>query len=91
MNRARFASTAALTALLLSPGLRAEPSARDRAAAEAIFRQATALMDEKRYAEACEKLAASQQLDPGLGTQLHLAGRLSRAVEGHGSLHEVHD
>lgn len=79
MTRAHLSFTTALAALLLSPGLCAEPTARDRAAAEAIFRQATALMDEQKYAEACEKLAASQQLDPGLGTQLYLADCYDRA------------
>lgn len=68
-----------VAALLAAPPLRAEASARDRAAAEAIFRQATALMDEERFAEACEKFAASQDLDPALGTLLHLADCYDRA------------
>ena len=51
----------------------AEPNARDRAAAEAIFQEASALMDAKKFNEACEKFAASQELDPGLGTMLYLA------------------
>lgn len=64
-----------LAAALLSalPSAAAEPSARDRAAAEAIFQQATELMDAKKFAEACDKFAASQELDPGLGTMLYLA------------------
>ncbi len=78
MMRFLLLASVGATALLSSPALRAEP-ARDRAAAEAIFRQATALMDEQRYAEACEKFAASQQLDPGLGTLLHLADCYDRA------------
>ncbi len=64
---------------LASPVASAETTARDRAAAEAIFRQATALMDEERFAEACEKFSASEQLDPGLGTLLHLADCYDRA------------
>jgi hypothetical protein len=76
MTRRAFSFTGALLAsclLLQSPAARAEPAARDRAAAEAIFQQASALMDEKKFNEACEKFSASQELDPGLGTLLYLA------------------
>jgi hypothetical protein len=51
----------------------AEPSATERATAEALFQQGTELMGEKRFTAACEKFEGSQQLDPALGTMLRLA------------------
>lgn len=79
MTRLLVAASFVGVVALASPVARAEATARDRASAEAIFRQATALMDEARFAEACEKFAASQQLDPALGTLLHLADCYDRA------------
>jgi hypothetical protein len=51
----------------------AAPSAEQRSAAEALFQEARELMSKKSFAAACEKFAGSHELDPGLGTQLHLA------------------
>jgi len=51
----------------------AEVTAGQRATAEALFQQGAQLMEEKRFNEACEKFAGSQELDPGLGTTLYLA------------------
>jgi hypothetical protein len=45
----------------------------NRAAAEALFNQGRDLMTAGKFAEACPKFEASQQLDPGLGTMLNLA------------------
>jgi hypothetical protein len=76
----RSAAVGALLALgLVAPALRAEPSASQRATAEALFRKAAELMDAQQIAEACEKFQASQELDPTLGTMLHLADCYDRA------------
>jgi hypothetical protein len=48
-------------------------SGGNRAAAEALFNQGRDLMTASKFAEACPKFEASQQLDPGLGTMLNLA------------------
>lgn len=63
----------ALLLLLRALPAGAETTASQRASAEALFQQGAQLMDEKRFAEACEKLAGSQDLDPALGTMLYLA------------------
>jgi serine/threonine-protein kinase len=80
MSRATWHGALLLgAAVLAAPLLHAEPTANERATAEAMFQQATQLMDQQHYAAACEKFAASQQLDPGLGTQLYLADCYDRA------------
>ncbi|WP_437924549.1 hypothetical protein WMF37_36835 [Sorangium sp. So ce291] len=82
MTRHRGNSRAAwcFAALLsLSAGVaRAEPSADQAAAAEALFREGRELVAKGKLAEACPKFAASQRLDPGYGTQWNLADCLER-------------
>jgi len=75
-SRARVSSFSFLAGLALLCSVQpaaAEVTAGQRATAEALFQQAAQLMDAKKFSEACEKFAASQELDPGLGTQLYLA------------------
>jgi hypothetical protein len=64
-----------LALLLLTPVVRAG----DVAAAETLFREGRALMEEGKYAAACPKLAESYEQDPGTGTLLALAMCRERA------------
>jgi hypothetical protein len=49
-----------------------------RAAAEALFDEAKSLMTARRFTEACPKFAASQAMDPAVGTRLNLADCLEQ-------------
>jgi hypothetical protein len=51
----------------------AQAQERDPAAAQALFDQARELRRQGKFAEACPKLQESNRLDPGIGTQFHLA------------------
>jgi len=64
---------ASLTILCCVRPAAAEVTAGQRATAEALFQQAAQLMEQKKFNEACEQFAASQAIDPGLGTTLYLA------------------
>jgi hypothetical protein len=73
MTVARFASALAIVgcaALAPSVARAAEPG---HARADALFREGRALLDAKKYDEACPKLAESQKMEPGSGTLLALA------------------
>jgi hypothetical protein len=77
-KRMRGFGTAAALGLALAVQLaaipaRAQASADDKAAAEALFDDGKRLLAAKQYAEACPRFEASQRLDPGIGTLLYLA------------------
>lgn len=66
--RIRLAWTLGLWLLTQCPAAHADP-----AAAEALFREGRALLQRGELAPACEKLEASNALDPSAGTLLNLA------------------
>lgn len=66
------------TAVLLAANLAlAQP--RPPSDADALFRQARALLSQQKYAEACTLLEKSHQLEPALGTLLNLADCLEKS------------
>lgn len=62
-----------LGAIGLMSGLYGGLAHADSAKADQLFREAKSLMSQKRYTEACSKLAESHKEEPSGGTILHLA------------------
>lgn len=63
-----------LALCMVAPGVAlAEPTAEERAQAEALFNEAKALIDKGELAPACDRFEKSQRLDPQIGTLLYLA------------------
>jgi hypothetical protein len=82
MSAYRFSSPAAWSLALVlvcaaattNPRLaRAEKSADQKAAAEALFRDGRKLFSQHKFTEACPKFEESQRLDPSAGTLVNLA------------------
>jgi hypothetical protein len=73
MSKASFVVFLLLAAVLarVSPAL-AQPTSADKAAADTLFTDAEALMKQGKTKEACDKLTASEHLDPTAGTLLNL-------------------
>jgi hypothetical protein len=72
LGRAGACVRLALGLLLLASSAGAQSSAKQKAAAEALFQEGKALFDQGRYEQACGKFAASQELDAGFGTLMNL-------------------
>jgi serine/threonine-protein kinase len=73
MSGARRISWALAGQLLVALPANGAPSATEKAAAEALFQEGTALMADQKYDAACAKFEASQAIESGLGIKLWLA------------------
>ena len=72
----RMIQLLALSTLLVgleASSLAAEPTTAPKPIAIRLFEDATSLFESGKFAQACDKWAESQRLDPQLGTLVHLA------------------
>ncbi len=74
----RVISAFVSTWLTFAPVLHAQSTA-DKATAQALFDQGKQLVASGKVADACPKFEESQRLDPGIGTQFHLANCYEQA------------
>ena len=66
------AAFALALAFALAPRAALAQTSTHTAAAEVLFRDGRALLKERRYAEACDKLVRSHELEPAVGTLLNI-------------------
>ena len=71
--RLRRSVSLALVVMTCSSPVLAQQSAEKAAAAQVLFDEGLRLMNAGQPASACPKFAASQKLDPGMGTKFRLA------------------
>jgi hypothetical protein len=72
MKRPLFSLFSLSLVFLSAASVRAAGST-DKVSAEALFDEGRKLMAAGKFADACPKFEASQELDPGVGTMLNLA------------------
>ena len=73
-------AAAALCCVLPAASARGDVSLEHKAASQTLFDEGRQLMARGQYEEACPKLAESQRLDPGIGTQYNFADCLEHVA-----------